>query len=182
MALQLLNNCDFDNKSIKTLWIGSRLVDGGAIQYPIEYQTVSGSSDSIVAITAWDRNADLVTIGDQQIFVNKIINTGDNIGFDEAYVVNRNGKVYRKTITFVIPKITLFLVNQLKEFTTTASGLAQLSPTIAFLEDSNNQTLVVGYDKALYVDTTTFAIGDTNEVALSYVSTSYSRARQYQIL
>ena len=182
MALQLLDNCAFDGKSIRELWVGSRLVNGDPISYPIEYQTISGSSDSIIAVTAWDYNADLVTIGGQQIFVNKIINTGDNITFDEAYVVNRNGKVYKKTLTFLIPKINLFLVNQLKEFTTTASGLAQLSPTIAFLIDENDNTLVVGYDKALYVDTTTFAIGDTNEVALSYVSTSFSRARTYEII
>jgi len=182
MAQQLLSNCIFDGKSIKNLWVGSRLTNGNPITYPLEYQTVSGSTDSIIAITAWDYNADIVTIGGQDIFVNKIINTGDNISFDETYVINENGKIYRKTISFVIPKITLFLVNQLKEFTTTASGKAQLSPTIAFLEDENDQTICVGYDNAMYVDTTSFEIGSGNQVALSYVSSSYSRARSYEII
>ena len=182
MAQDLLNNCAFDGDKLKTLWIGSRLVDGNPITYPLEYQTVSGTSDSVIAVTNWDFDNSIVTIGGQQVQVNEITNTGDNISFEETYVVNANGKVYQKKISFIIPNIQIFLVNQLKEFTISSAGQFALSPTICFIVDENDNYLVVGYDKALYLQNTDFIIGDENQVTLSYQSTSQSRARAYQII
>lgn len=182
MAQDLLNNCSFDSDKLKTLWIGSRLVDGSSIVYPLEYQTVSGTSDSMIAIEDWDYANSIVTIGGQQIMVNEITNTGDNISFDEAYVVNQNGKVYQKNIRFIVPNITLFLVNQLKEFTISAAGKFALSPTIALLIDENDNNLIVGYDKPLFLQNQDFVIGEDNQVLLSYQSTSQSRARAYRLI
>jgi hypothetical protein len=181
MAIQILDNCTFDCSKIQTLWVGSRLIDGNPIVHPIQYLTISGSSDSIIRVEAWDTINDIVTIGGQQIVVNKITNLGDNLTFGEELRIDQNGKVYVKSISFIIPSLTLFLINQLKEFTVTSNGLAQLAPTIAFLVDENDQTLVVGHDKPLYLDSTDFKIGDTNDVTLGYSSRSYSRARAYQI-
>ena len=91
-----------------------------------------------------------------------------------------------------IPRVSAFfcpqtflislLINQLKEFTISAAGQFALSPTIAFIVDENDNYLCVGYDKALYLQNTDFSIGDTNEVTLSYSSTSQSRARAYEII
>lgn len=181
-AIQILNNCMFDLSKIKTLWVGSRLVDSNPIVYPIQYHTISGSTDTIIAIEAWDLNNNIITIGSQQIFMNQIINTGDNISFDETLIIGSNGKIYAKTIKFLIPNLTVFLLNQIKEFTVTVSGLAQLAPTIALLEDENEQTLIVGYDHPLFLQTTDLNIGEGNDVTLSYLSTSKSRARAYQVL
>jgi len=179
MAIQILNNCAFDSTKIKTLWIGSRLSNGNAITYPIQYTTITGTTDSMVKIEDWDYINNYVTIGGQIIVVNQIANMGDNISFNEDLVIDNNGKTYRKTINFTIPNLTTFLINQLKEFTITSSGLAQLAPTIAMLVDDNDQTLIVGYDKPLYLQTTDFQIGESNQVSLSYTSSSYSRARAY---
>lgn len=61
--INILDNCMFDCTKITTLWVGSRLISGLPLQYPIQYLTVSGSTDSIIAIEAWDTINDIVTIG-----------------------------------------------------------------------------------------------------------------------
>lgn len=182
MAINILDNCMFDSSKIKTLYIGSRLVDGNPITYPIEYTTVNGSSDSIIAVTNWDYNNNVVTIGGQQIVVNEITNLGDNLEYNEELIINQNGKNYQKTITFTIPNITLFLINQLKEFTISSAGEFALSPTIAFIVDENDNQVCVGYSKALYLQNQDFQIGDENQVTLTYVSSSQSRSRNYEII
>ena len=181
MAINILENCAFDLSKIKTLYIGSRLSDGNPIVYPIEYTTISGSTDSIIRVEAWDFVNQTVTIGGQVITVNKIVNTGENLSFTENLVINQNGKTYVKDISFVVPNITMFLINQLKEFTISSAGQFALSPTLAFLIDENDNKLIIGYDKALYLQTTDFEIAENNQVSLSYQSQSYSRSRNYQI-
>jgi hypothetical protein len=178
--IEILNNCQFDSDKIQTLWVGSSLVSGLPIQYPIQYQTISGSSDSIIKIEAWDKINDIVTIGSQDIVLNKIINLGDNITFGEELVIDQNGKTYVKTLTFIIPSLTLFLVNQLKQFVMLSNGLVNLAPTIALCIDENDNMLIIGYDKPLYLDSTDFVIGQDNQVSLTYISSSYSRARAYK--
>lgn len=181
MAINFLSNCSFDNTKIRKLYVGSRLVSGASIVYPIQYTTVTGTSDSKIRIEAWDTINNVITLGSQQIQINEIVNTGDNVSFNEELKIDSNGKTYLKSISFTIPNLNLFLINQLREFTVSSNGLAQLSPTIALLIDDNEQTLIVGYDKALYLQTTDFQIGDNNQVSLSYASSSYSRARAYEI-
>lgn len=183
MAHQLLSNCHFDNTKIKTMHIGSRLGSGNPITYPIQYLTVSGTTDSIIAIEAWDTINNIVTIGGQQIQLNEITNLGDNLGFTEDLVIDNNGKRYQKNITFSIPKISLFTTNQIKEFVMTSAGQFALAPTIALLIDENDQTLIVGYDKPLYLNTKELQLGEeSNQYSLTYQSSSYSRARAYQVL
>ena len=109
------------------------------------------------------------------------MNTGENLSFTENLVINQNGKTYVKDIGFVVPNITMFLINQLKEFTISSAGQFALSPTLAFLIDENDNKLIIGYDKALYLQTTDFEIAENNQVSLSYQSQSYSRSRAYQI-
>ena len=182
MAIQILNNCSFDLSKIAILYVGSSTTGNTTIQYPIQYTTVSGSTDSKIAITDWDTINDVVTIGGQAIVVNKIVNTGDNLVFSEDLIIDSNGKTYKKNLTFVIPQLNTFLINQLLAFTLSADGKRQLAPTIAFLVDDNQQTLVLGHDKPLYLQTTDFQIGESNQVSLSYTSSSYSRARAYEII
>ena len=181
MAHNILDNCHFDSNKIKTLYVGSRLTNGNPITYPIQYITVSGSTDSIIKIEAWDNVNDIVTLGGQQIQLNQITNLGDNITFTEDLVIDNNGKRYQKNITFTIPKINLFTTQQIKEFVMTSSGLFALAPTIAFLVDDNEQTLVVGYDKQLVLQTKELQLGEDNRYTLSYQSSSYSRARAYSL-
>ena len=181
MAIDILSNCHFDSNKIKTLYIGSRLTNGDPISYPIEYTTVTGTTDSIIKIEAWNTVTNVVTLGGQEIQVNEITNTGDNITFTEDLVIDNNGKRYQKNITFTIPKLTLFTTNQIKEFVMTAGGLFALAPTIAFLVDDNDQTLVVGYDKFLVLQNKDLKLGEDNSYTLSYQSNSYSRARAYSL-
>jgi hypothetical protein len=182
MAINILDNCYFDNNNIRTIYVGSRLVDGNPISYPIEYQTISGSTDSIIGIEAWDYINNIITIGSQQIKLNEIANLGDNISFNEEYVLNKNGKNYIKTINFTIPKLTTFLINQIKEFVISSAGYVALSPTIALLIDDNDQKLIVGYDRPLYLQNTVLNLGEGNSINLTYTSSSQSRARAFQVL
>lgn len=172
----------FDSSKIQKLYIGSRLLSGTKIIYPIEYLTIPYTNDSIIRITDWDEINQTVTIGNQIIQLNEVINTGENITYSEEQTINSNGKTYVKTITFSISGINVFLVNQLKEFTITTDGKAGLAPTIAFLIDDNDQKLVIGYDKPLLLETTDYMIGEDNQVNLSYISKSQSRSRAYQLL
>jgi len=180
-AINILSNCHFDLSKIKSILIGSRLTSGESITYPIEYITVSGSSDSIIKIENFDSTNDTITIGGQLIQLNKIINFGDNITFNEELIINQNGKNYEKTISFTIPQLTTFLINQIKEFVITSDGLVGLAPTIALLIDENEQNLIVGYDRPLYLSTTDLTLGEGNEITLSYKSLSQSRSRSWSI-
>jgi hypothetical protein len=182
LNIEILNNCMFDSDKIQTLWVGSSLVNGNSIQYPIEYQTISGSSDSIIKIEAWDKINDIITLGGQDIVLNKIVNLGDNLSFSEELVIDQNGKTYVKTLSFTIPSLTLFLINQLKKFVMSSNGQVNLAPTIAIAIDDNDNMLIIAHDKALFLDSTDFQIGDNNQVSLSYISSSYSRARNCALI
>lgn len=54
MAVDLLLNCHFDLTRIKKLYIGSTLLGGGSIVFPINYQTSVGSGDSIITYYSAD--------------------------------------------------------------------------------------------------------------------------------
>lgn len=182
MSIKILTNCAFDSSKIQTLWVGSRTTGGTSIIFPIEYTTVSGSNDSIIKVENWDYQNSTVTIGGQAIQINEITNLGDNITFSEQLVINQNGKNYVKSLSFTIPKLTTFLVNQLKEFVITSDGLVSLAPTIALLIDENQQNLIIGWDKALYLSTTDLGLGDGNQITLTYSSQSPSRARAFEVV
>lgn len=182
MAINILNNCAFDSTKIETLWVGSRTTGGTSIVYPLEYLTVSGSSDSIIAIEDWDFNNSTILMGGQSIVLNEITNLGDNITFGEQLVIDQNGKNYVKTLSFTIPKLTTFLINQIKEFVITTDGLSSLAPTIAVLIDENGNNLIIGHDRPLFLQTTDLGLGEGNQISLVYVSQSPSRARSWKIV
>lgn len=182
MSVNILNNCEFDLTKIKNLFIGSRTSLGSSIIYPIQYITVNDTSDSVIAITNWDYENNLITIGGQIVEVNEIVNTGDNITFVEDLVIGSNGKTYVKSLTFTITGINTFLINQIKEFTIASDGKFALSPTLALLIDENDNKLLLGYDNALYLNTQDSVIGIDNSITLSYSSISRSRARAWEVI
>lgn len=182
MAEQILNNCEFDLYQIKKCFIGSRLTNGLPITYPIEYTTIVGSSDSIISIQAFDEYNEHVIIGNQDIQLNKIINTSENVLFSEDMIIDNNGITFYKKLDLIIPNIQLFLINQLVEFTTSSNGQFALSPTIALLIDDNDHQLIVGYDKALFLQNQMIDLGENNAVRLNYLSISASRSRAWELV
>lgn len=180
-SINILNNCLFDVSNIETLYVGSKLTNGNQLVYPIEYQTISGSSDSIIAIEAWDYINNVITIGGQDLQLNQIVNLGDNIRFSEDLIINQNGKNYQKNLVFTIPKLTTFLINQIKDFVISNSGVVGLAPTLALLTDGNGNNLICGQDRPLFLSSQDINIGETNQLTLTYVSSSQSRARAFQI-
>lgn len=182
MAIQILDNCSFDSSKLKILFVGSKRTDGLPISYPIEYITVSGSNDSVIAIEAWDYYNSVITFGGQEIILNEITNLGDNISFTEALVINQNGKIYEKNLSFAIPKVNTFLINQIKDFVISSLGEVALAPTLALLIDENDNQLIVGFDKALYLQTNSINVGETNEIILTYRSSSMARSKNWQLI
>lgn len=180
MAETILPNCTFSNDRIDRLFIGSMLVDGSPITYPIEFNTVTGTTDSVIAVSYDDFNQ-VFQIGNQNILVNEIVNTGDNIEFTEVLEYGMQGKIYVKRLRFNIPNVNLQTTNQIKEFVMTQDGQLALANTIAFMIDENGETLVVGYDKPLINRELEIDINDNNQYELFYESKSPSRSRSYEI-
>lgn len=181
MATNILENCTFSNDKIDKLWIGSMKSNGNSINYPIEFTTVSGTTDSVLSVQ-FDEELQTFTIGGQTILVNEIVNLGDNIEFVEELEYGSQGKIYLKRIRFNIPNVNLQITNQIKEFVMNSDGSLALANTIAFLLDENGQTLCVGYDKPLVLRELNTDIGDDNGYELVYESRSPSRSRAYQIM
>lgn len=181
MAINILENCLFSNDKIDRLWIGSSKTNGKPIDYPIQFNTVSGTTDAVLSV-GYDEFNQTFTIGNQVIEVNEIVNLGDNIEFVEELEYGSQGKIYLKRIRFNIPNVNLRTTNQIKEFVMSSDGSLALAPTIAFALDENGQTLCIGYDKPLVLRELNTDIGDDNQYELLYESRSPSRSRAYQIM
>jgi hypothetical protein len=181
MAINILENCTFSNDKIDRLWVGSMKTNGKPIDYPIQFNTVSGTTDSVLSVTYID-TLQTFQIGGQTILVNEIINLGENIEFKEELEYGSQGKIYVKKLRFNIPHVNLRTSNQIKEFVMNSDGSLALANTIAFLYDENGQTLCVGYDKPLVLRELNTDIGEDNQYELVYESRSPSRSRAYQIV
>ena len=84
--IDLLNNCSFDLTKIQKLYIGSTISTGGTISFPIEYNTVQNSGDSIVQYDSWV--GDNIIIGGQEIVLEEVLFTGENIIFTEELIID----------------------------------------------------------------------------------------------
>jgi len=174
MAIDILSNCHFDLTRIKKLYIGSTLLAGGQIVFPINYVTLSGSSDSI--ITYYSSDMQTIIIGGQTIVMDEVFCVEDNITFNEELIIDNRSKNYIKTITYEIPGIDLALVDKTEENT-----IDEKSSLLAILIDENLNELIVGYDNPLGLESISSVIDvDNNNILVTLVTTSISRARNTQ--
>jgi hypothetical protein len=174
MAIDLLNNCNFDLTRIKKLFIGSILIDSTPISYPIYYNTFADGTDSIIAYSTVDMST--IIIGGQEIVMDEVLSVEDNITFNEELVIDSRSKNYKKTITYEISGIDLDLVNKTENIT-----IDNKSKILAILIDENDNELIVGYDNPLTLETINSGIdGDINNIVVTLTSSSKSRARNTQ--
>lgn len=175
--------CSYSITSIKHLYIGARQLDGSTINYPIDYNTITGTTDSIIQIDEWNDVANYALMGGQYIEWVEVPNLNDNITFNEEYVENKQGKTYVKDINFQLPNVNFTTNANLKEFLFTADGEFAISNAIAFIIDNNNQNWIVGYDLGLILnDGMEISVANENFYSLSFRSISYSRVRNFQII
>ena len=183
MAQSIFDVCSYSIGTIKKLYIGSRLLNGNVIDFPIEYLTVTGTSDSIIRVEAWSDAAFTATMGGQVIEWREVSNLGDNITFEEEYIESKQGKTYIKNLSFDLPKVNFESNASLKEFLFTAEGEFAISNAVAWIVDTNGQQWICGYDLPLILqDGMELSVADENYYRLSFRSVSYSRTRNYQVI
>lgn len=184
MATEILQSCGFALQKIEHLYIASRKTNGNVIDFPIEYQTISGSSDSIIKVTAWNQLNNTCMIGGQELDWREVSTIGDgsNVEFTEEYQLTRQGKIYNKTLTFSLPKVNFTTNAALKEFLFTSNGEFAISRAVAFMIDENRQQWICGYNSPLILqDDMELSIADENMYKLTFKAVGTSRVRNYQI-
>ena len=185
MSVELLNSCELSLQKIKNLYIASRKIDTSVIDFPIEYTTISGSSDSIIRVEDWNYVNNTLTIGGQMLDYREvsIIGQGENAEFTEDYSLTKQGKVYTKNLTFLLPRVNFQTNSAMKEFIFTAAGEFAIGKAVAFVIDENSKQWIIGYDSPLILqDGMELSIADENQYKLTFKATSQSRTRNYAIL
>jgi len=182
MAQSIFDVCSYAITTVKHLYIGSRQLNGSTIDFPIEYITKTGTTDSVIRVEGWSSSGNYALMGGQYIEWREISNMGDNISFNEEYVEGKQGKTYVKNLNFDLARVNFDTNAALKEFLFTADGEFAISNAIAWIIDDNNQQWIIGYDLPLILqDGMEISIADENYYRLSFQSVSYSRARNYEI-
>ena len=180
---ELLNNCGFAIQGVKRLYIASIKLDGTTIDFPLEYNTITGTSDSIIRVDEWDSLGNIIVMGGQTIEYREIKNYGDNISFEEDYQENRQGKTYVKKLEIYLNKVDYLTNSGLKEFIFTANGEFAISNAIAFIVDNNNNNWIIGYDLPLVLqDGMEVQISEDNYYKLTFESTSVLRIRNFSVI
>jgi hypothetical protein len=182
MATELLSSCGHALQKIKRLYVASRKLDGSTITFPIEYITISGSSDSIIKVTYWNEAASLCTIGEQTLEFREVSVYADFMNFTEEYQEGKQGKLYIKRLEFSLPKVNYQTNAALKEFLFTADGEFAVAKVVAFIIDENDKQWIVGETIPLILQSgMELGISAENFYKLSFQSIGISRVRNYQI-
>lgn len=166
---------------IKTLKLATRDDSDNPLDFPLDFQ-LKVNDESIIVLSD-DEATRTIVIGGVNIQYRMVIPLYSS--FKEEEVTDRQGRFYKFTLTFQIPKLTLTTNNQLKNFLWTDSGNFAISNTVAFIEDLNGVTWILGYDLPLILeafDLTTGVNGEDNMYTLTYVGKSYNRIRKYELI
>ena len=183
MAESIFDVCSFAIGTVKKLYIGSRQLNGNTIEFPIEYITKTGTTDSVIRVEGWSDAGNYALMGGQYIEWRDISNLSKSIEFSEEYEEGKQGKTYIKNINFDLARVNFDTNAALKEFLFTADGDFAISNAVAFIIDDNDQQWIVGYDLPLVLqDGMEISIAEENYYRLSFRSVSYSRARNYEVI
>lgn len=181
MAKQILLNCDFDSTQIKELWIGSKVVNGDRIVYPLEYTTSTNESVILVNWHITNVYTNVMQIGSQYIQMYNVTAQDGSVTFDERLTIGQNGKIYEKNLSFSLTKNNYEVINKIKDVMVRIEGEYGISPVIAYLVDENDNNLLVGYDRALFMTELNYSLTEDNIINVAFQSNSISRARSCQI-
>lgn len=177
MATEILNNCNFDATRIVKLFIASQDVDDNIITFPVTYNTVAGSDDSVIMIQSWSPT-NVVRIGNQNIQFHEIYYFNDNIDFEEKMVRDNRGRYYKKTLTFEIPGISRMQTDELEALGLCGQFNIPYMEILAILIDENGNKLISGYDVPFRIRKIDKSIdNEKNSYIMTFESYGHSRSR-----
>lgn len=177
MTREILYNCDFDTTRIVKLFIASQDVDDNIITFPVTYNTVAGSDDSVIMIQSWSPT-NVVRIGNQNIQFHEIYYFNDNIDFEEKMVRDNRGRYYKKTLTFEIPGISRMQTDELEALGLCGQFNIPYMEILAILIDENGNKLISGYDVPFRIRKIDKSIdNEKNSYIMTFESYGHSRSR-----
>ena len=177
MTREILYNCDFDTTRIVKLFIASQDIDENVIIFPVTYNTVAGSDDSVIMIQSWSPT-NVVRIGNQNIQFHEIYYFNDNIQFEEKMVRDNRGRYYKKTLTFEIPGISRMQTDELEALGLYGQFNIPYMEILAILIDENGNKLISGYDVPFRIRKIDKSIdNEKNSYIMTFESYGHSRSR-----
>lgn len=164
--------CNDSLSGVKKLRLSAKKQDGEAITYPLDLIFCSGSTDTLLITN----NISNRLIGVNGVYYQYRLILPNFVGFEQEIVEDRKGIVFKKSLSFSIPKITLTTNNQIREFLFGQKEQFGISNIFAYITDLNNQEWLVGFDIPLVLEEfdlqTDYKNGD-NSYVFRYVSESY---------
>jgi len=176
--IDILEGCNNSVSGIKELLVLTKYSGETSIIYPMDVVFVSGATDTVPLEI--DRNNRLIQIN--SVFYMYRNMEAKYASFDQEVIETRQGKVYRKTLSFAFPRLDLYNNNQLRDFLFDKQGDFALSQITVMIVDNNNESWIVGWDLPFVVDefnAKTDMGGGDNSYALSYSCSSYLPALKY---
>jgi hypothetical protein len=181
MAINIFDPCMQPSMGgIKRMKLATRDVNNNPLDFPLDI-LLKVNDESIIMLSDDEPNR-TITIGGVQIQYRIVYPF--NANFSEEEVTERQGRTYNRFLNFEMPQLSLTTNNQLKDFLFTSSGEFAISSMVAFIEDMNDVTWIIGWDNPLILQTfdlMTDVNGGDNKYVLSYQSKGYSRIRVYEL-
>jgi hypothetical protein len=166
---------------IKKLKLASRDTNGNPLSFPLDYQ-LKVKDESIILLSDDEANRTIV-IGGVNIQYRIVYPLASS--FNEVETLARQGLYFTKNLSFDMPKLNLTTNNQLKDFLFTTGGEFAISSIVAFAVDMNDNNWIIGYDSPLILqnfDLQTDIESGENKYSLQYISNSYQRIKQFELL
>lgn len=175
---EILDNCVHSIGGIKDFKIATKKTNGDPISFPLDAVYQSGRTDTIVLTDDFENRT--VTIGADTFEYRYVFS--QNCSYEEEEIEDRQGRFYRKVLTWAMPKTNPITQNQLKDFLFNSNGEFAIGNALVFFTDGNGQNWIGSVDLPFVLenyDTKTDARGGSNDYILRYVSNSYRRTLKY---
>jgi hypothetical protein len=173
--INILEGCNNSIAGLKTIKLIAKLYNGEAINYPISIPIVNNQTT-----IQEDIDNRKVTI-DGYDYEFRFIYPNESDSWQEL-INTRQGKVWEKRLSFVIPKLQLSTNNQIRDFLFNANGQFAISQCFAILTDTNNQNWIMGYDSPLTLSEFDLQTNDGNSYSFVYKSFSYNPSIRYNVI
>lgn len=176
------DTCNNSIGGIKKLYLATRYSDGSPIDFPIDvlYDTISNDENVILLDDDFENR--IITINNKQITYRNI--TPKDASFEQEIIETRQGRIYEKKLSFIVPKITITTNNQIREFLFDSGGQFAISNALALILDNNNNKWIVGFDYPLILDNFDLKTDKTNngsnDYSFNYTSRSYLPSFKYK--
>jgi len=174
----LFDGCTHSIGGIKDFKIATKKTNGDPITFPLDAYYLTGSTDTVVITEDFD--ARKIVIGTDEIEFRYVY--PKSCEYEEEEVEERQGRYYRKTLVFEMPKINPTTQNQLKDFLFNTNGEFATGAAIVFFTDTNNQQWFGSITQPFVLenyDSMNGTRGGENKYVLRYVCNDYYRTTKY---